>query len=73
MSRGEMVPDVMTTLLKRSNTGPMARAGSRQLVENVGESQIPSAGQLLHGRNSREMEDGVRYGSMLGLVWLEDE
>jgi hypothetical protein len=31
MSRGEMVPEVMTTLLKRSKTGFMAREGSRQL------------------------------------------
>lgn len=31
MSSGEMVPDVMMTLLKRSNTGAIASDGSRQL------------------------------------------
>ena len=31
MSRGEIVPDVITTLPKRSNTGLMAKDGSRQL------------------------------------------
>jgi len=31
MSRGEMVPDVMTTLLNRSNTGLMAMDGSKHL------------------------------------------
>ena len=31
MSNGEIVPEVMTTLLKRSNTGLMAREGSRHL------------------------------------------
>lgn len=32
MSKGEMVPDVMTTEAKRSNTGAMASEGSRQLL-----------------------------------------
>ena len=31
ISNGEIVPDVMTTLLKRSKTGLMAIAGSRHL------------------------------------------
>ena len=31
MSRGEIVPDVITTLLKRSKTGLIARDGSRHL------------------------------------------
>lgn len=31
MSNGEIVPDVMTTLLKRSKTGLMAKEGSRHL------------------------------------------
>lgn len=31
MSSGEMVPEVMTTLLNRSNTGLMARDGSKHL------------------------------------------
>lgn len=38
MSRGEMVPEVMTTLLKRSNTGFMARDGSRQLISGISKS-----------------------------------
>lgn len=33
MSNGEMVPEVMMTLENRSNTGRIARAGSRHLVE----------------------------------------
>ena len=32
MSSGEMVPEVMTTLLKRSKTGLMAIEGSRHLA-----------------------------------------
>lgn len=32
MSKGDKVPDVITTLLKRSNTGFMAREGSKQLT-----------------------------------------
>jgi hypothetical protein len=32
MSRGEIVPEVITTLLKRSKTGLMAREGSRHLA-----------------------------------------
>jgi len=32
MSSGEMVPEVMTTLLKRSKTGLIAIEGSRHLV-----------------------------------------
>ena len=36
MSSGEIVPEVMTTLLKRSNTGRMARDGSRQVKWNIG-------------------------------------
>lgn len=35
MSSGEIVPEVMTTLLKRSNTGFMARDGSKQLISRV--------------------------------------
>jgi hypothetical protein len=31
MSRGEIVPDVMITLLNFSKTGAMAKDGSRQL------------------------------------------
>ena len=31
MSRGEIVPEVMTTVLNRSKTGLMAMAGSRHL------------------------------------------
>jgi len=31
MSNGEIVPDVITTLLKRSKTGLIASEGSRQL------------------------------------------
>lgn len=31
MSSGEIVPDVMTTLLKRSKTGAIPSDGSRQL------------------------------------------
>ena len=36
MSRGEIVPEVMTTLLNRSNTGLIAMAGSRQVKWNIG-------------------------------------
>jgi hypothetical protein len=36
MSSGEMVPDVMTTLLKRSKMGLMAMAGSRQVKWKTG-------------------------------------
>ena len=36
MSRGESVPEVMTTLLKRSNTGPMASEASRQVRWKTG-------------------------------------
>jgi len=37
ISKGEMVPEVMTTLLKRSNTGLMASDGSRHLLVVSGE------------------------------------
>jgi hypothetical protein len=40
MSSGEIVPDVMTTLLKRSNTGLIAREGSRQLWRGWGQNQL---------------------------------
>jgi hypothetical protein len=36
MSRGEMVPDVMMTLLNRSNTGAIASDGSRQVKWKIG-------------------------------------
>jgi len=32
MSSGEIVPDVITTLLKRSNTGLIANDGSKHLT-----------------------------------------
>ena len=32
MSSGEIVPEVITTLLKRSKTGLIAMAGSMQLI-----------------------------------------
>ncbi len=35
MSSGEIVPEVMTTLVKRSKTGLMAIAGSMQLVKHL--------------------------------------
>lgn len=35
ISRGEIVPDVMTTLLKRSNTGFIAIDGSRHLSHTI--------------------------------------
>jgi hypothetical protein len=35
MSNGEIVPEVITTLLNRSKTGLIAREGSRHLNYNV--------------------------------------
>jgi hypothetical protein len=35
MSSGEIVPEVITTLLNRSKTGLMAREGSRHLYHKI--------------------------------------
>lgn len=46
MSSGDIVPDVMTTLLNLSNTGLMARAGSRQLHDDDSDEKKLSSGRL---------------------------
>ncbi len=43
ISNGEMVPDVITTLLNRSNTGLMAREGSRHLSMPLIKTPVLSA------------------------------
>lgn len=46
MSRGEIVPDVMTTLLKRSKTGLIAREGSKHLLMISIKSEVQLEGKL---------------------------
>lgn len=74
MSRGEMVPDVMTTLLNRSKTGCMAKDASRQLNSmydslSVGRSYIPGKKSM----DTRQVEDGIRDRRHVGFERLEDE
>jgi hypothetical protein len=40
ISSGEIVPEVMTTLLNRSKTGFMAKEGSRHLDYHIGEGGV---------------------------------
>jgi len=66
MSKGEIVPDVMTTEENRSNTGAIANEGSRQLIisHNL-------AGGM--GANVHCMKDWIGYSGMLSLVWFQYE
>jgi len=63
MSKGEIVPEVMTTEENRSNTGAIARDGSRQLGYQ----------QHAKGNNVHCVEDWIGYGRMLRLVRFQDE
>jgi hypothetical protein len=63
ISRGEIVPDVITTLLKRSKTGLIAREGSRHLRRISGENQIEMA-------DGRKVENGVWHRGVFGFKWL---
>ena len=44
MSSGEIVPEVITTLLNRSKTGLIAMAGSMQLVSQIENTATNMAG-----------------------------
>lgn len=74
MSKGEMVPEVMTTLLKRSKTGAMASEASRQLIKERGSAVWQTDKRLiLYKLCSRKMEDWIGYSSHVGLERLQDE
>ena len=78
ISRGEIVPEVMTTLLNFSKTGAIARAGSRHLEIAKEKSNSVSEGTRRDetrpaDSNSREMEDGVGDGCCVRFVGFEDE
>lgn len=65
MSRGDIVPEVITTDENRSKTGWIAREGSRHLpCELASEKQR---------HNSREVEDRVGYRRVLRFVRLQNE
>lgn len=63
MSRGEIVPEVMTTLLNRSNTGLMASDGSRHLSGNEQDAYVNMA-------DLREVEHWIRNCSIVGFEWF---
>lgn len=68
MSKGEIVPDVITTLLKRSKTGFIASEGSRHLdVSNY--SIIVKSIKI----NRREVKNGIWYCRNFSFKRLEDE
>ena len=62
MSSGEIVPEVMTTLLKRSNTGLIAMAGSMQLMGHL--SMWPQT-RGLETENVHKVEHRVWYRSVV--------
>lgn len=70
MSSGEMVPEVMMTLLYRSNTGLIASAGSRHLYCNP---LSASHTDMQTGHGLHKMEDRIWYGGMFRFVGLQDE
>jgi hypothetical protein len=61
MSSGEIVPEVMTTLLKRSNTGLIAMAGSMQLTGHL---------SMWLQTRSLDMETYTKWNIGLGTVAL---
>lgn len=61
MSSGEIVPDVMTTVLNRSNTGLIAMAGSRHLIDKT----RLEAGWKVTEEHIRKMEDRIRNGGIV--------
>lgn len=73
MSSGESVPDVMTTVLNRSNTGLIAIAGSRQLVNASVKTKNEASVWRMPGRYIRKMENGVGDRGIVRLERLEDE
>ena len=56
MSKGDMVPEVITTLLNRSKIGLMARDGSRHLSQHA-QLDDPRRVEI---PNIREVKDRVR-------------
>jgi hypothetical protein len=70
ISNGEIVPDVMTTLLKRSKTGLIASEGSRHLCSGIISQWIKSNQPALY---AREMKDRIWNCSVIRLERLQDE
>ena len=68
MSSGDSVPEVMTTVLNRSNTGLIAIAGSRQLLERSG-----GVGAESTVVDIRKMKYRIGDSGIFGLERLEDE
>lgn len=67
MSRGEIVPDVMTTDEKRSNTGAIANEGSRHLyISRLGICSVMMP-------DVHRMEYGIWDRGVFRLVWFENE
>jgi len=66
MSKGEIVPDVMTTEEKRSNTGAIANEGSRQL--HISHDLVGGIREDVHC-----MKDWIGYSGMLSLVRFQNE
>jgi hypothetical protein len=64
MSKGEIVPDVMTTEENRSNTGAIANEGSRHLHISH---------DLANGRDVHCVKDWIRNSSMLSLIWFQNQ
>lgn len=64
------MPDVMTTLLKRSKTGFIANDGSRQLFRVV-TSNVSARHR--NACNSREVKYRIWDGGVFCFKWLEDE
>jgi hypothetical protein len=68
ISSGEMVPEVMMTLLNRSKTGPMASAGSKQLQSNLSAKK--------NGKNAshaHKVEYRIRHGRVFRLIRFENK
>jgi hypothetical protein len=75
MSRGDIVPDVMTTLLKRSKTGLMASEGSRQVKWNMGFGTVvfsPSNGSRMRRNPSSDgfsvVQESINVNAVTFLV-----
>jgi hypothetical protein len=69
MSSGEIVPDVMTTLLNRSKTGFIASDGSRQLFGGID----PRHGRNNNSENAREVKNRIWNSGVIGFKRFEDE
>lgn len=77
MSNGEIVPEVMTTLPKRSKTGAIAKDASRHLLSGSSDWQRVECQSTAHitfdAASLRQMEDWIGDGRHVRLERFEDQ